>query len=448
MKLRYLLFAGVVLLAAGCKPSFQGPDAEDLDYRIRVDFCKTRDDMREYIQKFIPDVTEEQIDEWTANGKLESMEIDGQRMYFRRAHTNLFLIDSNCIAVKKALIDPSEYIGGVLASDVASVNSIRSYIAESEKTGKNFVNPRYARMRHTITVDADAVPAGETVRCWVPFPRRDVRRQKVELLATSEKKFRVSDIKAPHSCVYMEKKAVAGEPTVFWIEYNFDTTAEYFDLSGAKAAAYDKSSDLYKRYTCEQPPHIVFDERMVALSDSLTKGIKNPVDKVKAIFSWISTTFPWAGSREYGTMANIPAYVLDNGHGDCGMKTLLLMTLSRIAGIPCHWESGLIDDDDCDWNMHDWCRMYFEGIGWVTVDQSYGLYKYRDVYPELTWINVGSVDHDRIVFNSEWGKPLQPAKKFARSEPVDFQKGEVEWRGGNVYFDKWHMSYEVQYINK
>jgi hypothetical protein len=32
-----------------------------------------------------------------------------------------------------------------------------------------------------------------------------------------------------------------------------------------------------------------------------------------------------------------------------------------------------------------------------------------------------------------------------RSEPVDFQRGEVEWRGGNLYFDKWDYHMEVSY---
>lgn len=445
---RILIALSLLLIAAGCKPSFQGPDAEDLDYRIRLDFRKTRDEMREYIQQFIPDVTEAQIDEWTANGKLESMEIDGKTMYFRRAATNLFLIDSSCIAVKKALIDPGTLVNGILPEDVEEVKGIQAFVQQAESSGKVLVNPRSAKIRHTISVDADAVPAGETIRCWVPYPRRDVNRQKVELLATSQEKYRISDIKAPHSCVYMEKKAVAGEPTVFWVEYVFDNFAEYHEVASFKSAAYDKKSNLYKRYTCEQPPHIVFNDRMVALSDSLTKGLRNPVDKAKAIFAWIDGTFPWAGSREYGTMACIPEYVLDNGHGDCGMKTLLFMTLARIAGIPCHWESGLVHSGYQDWNMHDWCKAYFEGIGWVPVDQSHGLFSYRDVLPELTWINFGSVDNDRIVFNSEWGKPMQPAKKFARSEPVDYQKGEVEWRGGNLYFDKWDMDYDIEYLNK
>lgn len=25
------------------------------------------------------------------------------------------------------------------------------------------------------------------------------------------------------------------------------------------------------------------------------------------------------------------------------------------------------------WNLHDWAEIYFEGIGWVPVDQSFGI---------------------------------------------------------------------------
>lgn len=25
------------------------------------------------------------------------------------------------------------------------------------------------------------------------------------------------------------------------------------------------------------------------------------------------------------------------------------------------------------WNLHDWAEVYFEGVGWVPVDQSFGI---------------------------------------------------------------------------
>src|SRR3712207_7752428 len=41
--------------------------------------------------------------------------------------------------------------------------------------------PKHMRVTYRLTVKADAVPAGETVRCWLPFPRRDVKRQSAEI---------------------------------------------------------------------------------------------------------------------------------------------------------------------------------------------------------------------------------------------------------------------------
>ena len=41
--------------------------------------------------------------------------------------------------------------------------------------------------------------------------------------------------------------------------------------------------------------------------------------------------------------------------------------------------------------------------------------------------------------------PLSPKKKYPRSETVAFQRGEVEWRGGNLYFDQWNYNWEIEY---
>lgn len=438
---KIICLLALVLLAAGCNRGVNQPTDEDLAYRMSTIFCKTRDEVREYIQQYIPDVTEEQIDKWTAEGKLEAMEIDGELRYFKRSPANLFLLDSTCNAAKFGIQE------GLSADDSTEISLWRSLIAECDSTHRPFGLAEKVRVKHSITVNADAVPAGKTIRCWLPVPRRDVKRQKgLEIVGTSEPDYRLADIKAPHSSVYLEHKAEAGKPTEFWVEYEFTVCGEFHDLSCMKSAAYDKSSALYKRFTAEQAPHIVFTEQMRHLSDSLTRGIQNPVDKAKAIFAWVSDSFPWAGSRDYSTYPCIPEYVLESGHGDCGQVTLLFMTLSRIAGIPCRWQSGLIIPRS-GWNMHDWCEAYFEGIGWVPVDQSAGVPTYASEYPEFTWINLGSKEPLQISINNEWGKPLQPAKKYTRSETVDFQAGEVEWAGGNLYTDKWNWDLNIEYLN-
>ncbi|MBU6409789.1 MAG: hypothetical protein KGR98_05320, partial [Verrucomicrobia bacterium] len=51
-----------------------------------------------------------------------------------------------------------------------------------------------------------------------------------------------------------------------------------------------------------------------------------------------------------------------------------------------------------------------------------------------------------LVVNTDYAQPLYPAKTFFRSEIVDFQRGEAEWRGGNLYFNQWNWSFNAQEV--
>lgn len=52
-----------------------------------------------------------------------------------------------------------------------------------------------------------------------------------------------------------------------------------------------------------------------------------------------------------------------------------------------------------------------------------------------------------MIVNSDYGMPLVPEKKYPRSETVDFQRGEVEWEGGNLYFPKWDYHMDIEYLD-
>jgi transglutaminase-like putative cysteine protease len=179
------------------------------------------------------------------------------------------------------------------------------------------------------------------------------------------------------------------------------------------------------------------------LSDSIVGNEKDPIKVVRKIYYWINENIPWAGALEYSTMPNIPEYVLNNRHGDCGMQTLLFMTLARYNGIPVKWQSGwyLFPGDV---NLHDWCEVFYEGVGWVPLDMSFGLLPSED--QQIRDYYITGIDAYRFVVNDATGTRFTPSKRFMRSEPVDFQRGEVEWRGGNLYFDKWDYHMEVSYF--
>jgi hypothetical protein len=127
------------------------------------------------------------------------------------------------------------------------------------------------------------------------------------------------------------------------------------------------------------------------------------------------------------------------------MQTFLLMSLLRYKGIPVKWQSGWMMPPD-DKNLHDWCEVYYEGTGWVPVDVSYELQYSENLKTREFYIS--GIDSYRLIVNDGISGLLFPEKKFMRSEPFDFQRGEVEWKGGNLYFDKWDYSMKIEYAGK
>lgn len=409
----------------------------DLHHRLLTDFSKTRDQVKEYIRKYIPDVTDRQMDEWEKTGELECRVIDGEKRYFNNAAPNLFRINKACAALKAKRDTPGRDGDQKVRSD-----NTRAIMKQASRAKGRLGDPKHFRIRYTVTVKPDVVPAGETVRCWLPMPRTDVmRQQNVKLLSTSQPDYQRSPMTYAHSTVYMEKKAEEGKRTVFSEEFEFDAYGAWFDLDTANVKPYDTTTPLYKTYTSERDQHIVFTPQIRALAERLTAGATTPLAKARRIFKWIDENFPWASAREYSTIENIPEYVLANKHGDCGQVTLLFLTLCRSIGIPAHFQSGFMLHPG-DENLHDWGEIYIQDLGWVPVDMSFGIPAYAKNEKE-TFFFLGGIDSFRMVVNNDFGCPLYPAKQYPRSETVDFQRGEVEWAGGNLYFDKWKWNLEV-----
>jgi transglutaminase-like putative cysteine protease len=410
---------------------------KDVMHRIRLDFGKDRAAVKEYISRYYPDVDNEMLTNWENSGALEYKIIDGEKWYYNRAAPNLFRLDREAI-VRKAEIDAPAENNSILLTHLPEI------IDALGKNAKTQATPVHMRVKYELTLQPNAVPDGEVVRCWLPYPREDHRRQSnVQLRSVSETDYVISPEQYAHRTIYMEKTAKKDEPLIFTIEFSYQHAPEWFNLNGKTIQPYDTQSELYKTNTAERPPHIVFTDSIKAISKRIVGNETNPYQKMRKIYEWIHTNFPWAGAREYSTLANIPQYVLENGHGDCGQVTLLFLTLARYNGIPARWQSGF-NMQPGGLNMHDWSEFYIEGAGWIPMDQSFGL-KYFSENNDVTYFYTNGTDAYRWIVNSDFSQPLYPAKIFLRSDDVDFQRGELEWRGGNIYFNKWSWDFEVTY---
>lgn len=416
----------------------------DKDYhqRLLTDFCLSEAQVKDYIKKYIPNVTDEQMRAWERSKALECMTIDGEKRYFRNAGPNLFRVDSACQHIKELKDGVPSPLDGWHQDDYQNIPAI---MATASKATGYLAQPKHLTVTYTLTVDTNAVPSGKLIRCWLPYPRTDIARQKnVRLISVSEPKFVLSPPDSTHSSLYMEKKAVKGQPTVFKEKFEYTIYGEHHALRPEDVQPYDTTSALYQKYTAQRATHIIFTPQIRQLAANLTRGTNNPLIKARRIFRWVNDHFPWASAREYSTIANIPSYVLVNHHGDCGQVSLLFITLCRASGIPAHFQSGFMLHPH-EQNLHDWSEVYFQGIGWVPVDQSFGIPDFLADNKAAEFFFLGGIDSYRMIVNNDYSGVLSPAKKYPRSETVDFQRGEVEWSGGNLYFPQWDYHIEVEY---
>lgn len=413
-------------------------EKERLD-RISKDFNKTAEDVLKIVNKYYPDAQENDLEKWEKDGSLEFKIIDGKKWYFSRAASNLFRIN-------KEAKNQKELVDGFQKDplDAFLEDYIPKVLDESANGQESLVKPVTFNLNYTVTVDANAVPDGEIIKCWLPFPREGHQRQvDIKLLAVNNDEYVIASNDNPQRTLFMQRPAIKDQPTIFNIVLEVTNYNEVNSILPELIKPYNKESGLYKNHTRENAPHIIFTDKIKDLSKEIVGDEKNPYLISKKIFTWISNNIPWAGAREYSTIENISDYCLTNKHGDCGIKTLLFMTLCRYNGIPAKWQSGWMLHPG-EVNLHDWCEVYFEGYGWVPADQSFGLVESEQ--EDEKYFFLGSIDAYHLIVNDDYSKPLFPAKVFPRSETVDFQRGELEWRGGNLYFDKWDYHMEVKYI--
>ncbi|WRL52620.1 transglutaminase domain-containing protein [Luteimonas sp. R10] len=408
--------------------------------RIRLDFSLDEAAAKAAVRKQAPDVGDAEFAAWDRAGLIERIEIDGEKRYFNRAVFNLFRLVPEAAARRAPPVRPFSQ---------GPYEALHPHHEEVLAAGKDgdatSVAPRRVRITQSLTVDADAVPAGETVRAWIPYPRAIPGQQEdIRLVDSEPGGARIAPESAPQRTAYLERPAVAGEPTRFSVSYELTIHARHFDIDPERVVAADIDASLAP-YVAERPPHVVFTDAMRAYSRKVVGDETNPYRIAQKLFAAVDE-IPWGGAREYSTLSNIGDHALHADHADCGQVTLLLVTLLRMNGIPARWQSGwTFSDNDVGYdNMHDWGWLYLAPYGWVPMDVTTGLLDSDD--PALRWFYLGGLDAYRIAFNDDWSQPFVPPKRHFRSETVDSQRGEAEWDGGNLYFDQWDYDFEWQIL--
>lgn len=399
--------------------------------RTRADFPYTVEQFHQMLQKDRPGITRDSVQRLIDSRLIETKTFNDTVRVFRKALGNLRLLDP--------ATNPNRALRGSGASD-ARISYVDSVIDWRE--GTNLLGGAHrVKMRFNVDVPVTSEIAFDTIHVWMPYPLETERQSDVKLIETSQPQYVLSGEKSPHGTIYFQQPSGApGDTLRFYYIAEFTAHGAYFPereiLNAMKP--YDKDSELYRKYTAVELPHII---RMDSLAKEIAGDETNPYRLSERVFEYIINRYPWAGAREYSTIECIPEYVMAEGHGDCGQVALLYISLMRTLGIPARWESGWMIHPN-ELNLHDWAEVYFEGVGWVPVDVSFGRYT-RAQRPETTGFYSHGMDAHRFVANKAVSAPFYPAKKYVRSETVDAQLGEVECGSGNLFYPGWSKHMEL-----
>ena len=428
--------------AAADKP--EHAEMLELLWRIRQDYGLDEAGMLAKLRMSIPDVTAADVDRWRSAGVLQHRLIDGNVWYFGREPANLFRFSDEA----RRRRDPRTVerpAGFNLASHLERV------IAEAKRTGQAEVLPTRHRVTYTLTVPANVkgATAGSALRIWLPFPQEYRQQREVKLLSSSPRDPMIAPngIKdgrvqrhAQRTLYFEQRITDPAKPHEFSARFEYVSSAYYPILRDEDARPLP--ADFDAQYLAERPPHIAFTPRLREAVKLAVGDETNPLRKARRVFEFVDATIRYCAEEEYGNIPGFSEHALTRRKGDCGVQGMLFITMCRAAGVPARWQSGFQTKPGSK-NMHDWAEFYVEPWGWLPADPSYGLQKHHD--PAVRYFYLGHQDAYRMIVNLDYGSPLTPEKRSLRSEPADFQRGEVELDGRNLYYEEWDYDWKVEY---
>ncbi len=456
-------------------------DALETIRRVRYEFSQTEDQLVEKVRQTIEDFTSEDLRRLVEQGEVTCRVIDGKVCYFRREPGVLYRF---CDEIKKRKTEWDQRrraarqqsgAPGQPLDENRSDRALNEHLAEVARAGRAaaevgaspIVLPTRFRMRYTLTVrpadeqlDPDLMKAGSLLRVWLPFPQAYRQQSDVTLMRAT---INGQDYQpylappatnfdgpspiggAPQRTAYFETTVTdPGKPIVFEEVFEYTMAAHYPVITAENTRDLtDKERSAFAPYLAERPPHLVFNDELRDLTQQLIGNETNPYLKAKAIFDWWDANIRWLPEFEYGTIPSFADLCIRRKRGDCGVQAVTMMAMMRLAGIPSRWQSGFTTMPGQE-NLHDWAEVYLPPHGWVVADPSYGYRKSDD--PDVHGFYLGHMDAYRLIVNLDYGRELDPPKSSLRSEPADFQRGEVECDGVNLYFHDWSWRFEVEKI--
>lgn len=380
--------------------------------RLPGDYPYTRQQALDLVRAEWPQFTDQQFDALLDGGRIDWRMIDGQLHCHERFLESL-------------RIYPKEAPG--LRQESQDHTARDQVLARMEREGS-----LTASITLRATIRALVPVEGREVQAWLPIPAACPQQSGICILDATPGGVAAPE-QAPQRTMWWRTRGVDR----FTVTYRYRFHARYTDPMALPPDPVQPSFDLE-----EQAPHILFTPYLRALAAEICRGCSTPAEKARAIYDYVTGQVDYRYQPAYLQLDCIPDQCAKTLRGDCGVFTLLFITLCRIAGIPARWQSGLAVRPD-GVGPHDWAMFYLAPHGWLWADCSYGSSARRNGEDNRRRHYFGSLDPWRMVANSAFQATLTPPMPDWRQDPYDNQVGEMMVDGHGLNAPEREVSQEL-----
>lgn len=395
--------------------------------RLPDDYPYSKEEAIALAKKAVPDFSEKEFDQLEKENKAGWIYVNGEKRYFDRYFESLCKIDP--VMAKRA------GLSGEPRNEMYFQDAI-------EEMYENGASKRRFYCRASVELKDENFEKGNVVRAYLPIPCACDPQSNMKLEKITPEPVHISPEDAPQRVVFWEKKMEENHP--FTVEFSYVRTAEYTDLWNNVAQVRELK---FKFIRDELMPHIRFTPYIQELAEKTTEGKNNSLERARACYDFVTKNVRYSFMPAYFSQENIADNCAKNLYGDCGVQTLLFITLCRCVGVPAKWESGWAAEPGfC--GAHDWARFLVQPYGWLYADVSYGGDAAALGNEARRRFYFGNLDPFRMSANTAFQADFDVPKEGFRADPYDNQVGEMEINGRGLEYGEFVRRKEVLFCEK
>ena len=261
----------------------------------------------------------------------------------------------------------------------------------------------------TYTGLVQNIPAGtQKLRVWMPVPQDSTVQSIKDLTFSRDMKFG-TETKYGNKIAYAEIESPGASVDIVM---KFVCTRKEIKSDLDKLAG--DGSDPANAYPVFRGPDslVLVDEEMKKLSDEVTKGRKDTLDKARAIYDYVLEKMTYDKNHD-GWGKGSTRHACDVGKGNCTDFHALFNSLCRAQGIASGFEIGLYlpyekGKIEKPGGYHCWAFFRVPGKTWVPIDASEA-----DRFPDKAKYFFGGHTSNRVTLSTGRDITLSPKQDGA-----------------------------------